>query len=204
MQTCAKQTNQVPFRESRLRYVPGGSFLPVATQINGGEIIEERGCIGGFPFVISPPGSTSRADERTAGEEIGRGAASKAAPSRRSPAHVAEEAGQTDARTSSQRSRNYCDVAIVFPAELTTRDGRTRRGPKPCTRASLAEPPVLFFRRERPSSRRNYQRRQKNMTGCHVGSAASVNSLGGLVAGQGTTPTGSEHSNQAPPRGRGL
>ena len=56
---------------------------------------------------------------------------------------------KTDARTSSQRSRRYCGVAIViFPAELTTHEDRTRRGPKIRTSASLALLPQLFFRRK--------------------------------------------------------
>ena len=51
------------------------------------------------------------------------------------PADFAEKAEQTDARTLSQRSRHNCGVPIViFPAELTTHEERTRRGPEICTR----------------------------------------------------------------------
>ena len=125
----------MPFWESRFRYVPGGSFQSGATQTNGGAIFGRRGALSGVAFVISPPASTTRADGSNVGEEIGRSATSIAAPFRCSPADVAEQAGQTDARTSSQRSRRYCGVAIVIPrAELTTREGGTRRGTKVCAR----------------------------------------------------------------------
>ena len=56
------------------------------------------------------------------GEEIGRNATSTAAPLRFFPADVAEQAEQTDAHASSQRSCHNCGVAIVTsPAELATR-----------------------------------------------------------------------------------
>ena len=125
----------MPFRESRLRYVPGGFFHPGETETHAGATIKRRGCLGSVAFVISPPASTSRADERSAGEEIERIATSTAAPLRLSAAAVAGLAKQTDARTSHQRSRLYCGVAIViFPAELTTHGDRTRRGPEICTK----------------------------------------------------------------------
>ena len=92
-QTCAEKPNQVPFWESRLRYVPGGT------------IFERRSCLGSVAFVVSPLASTSRADERNVGEEPECSATSIAPPSHCSPADVAEQAEQTDARTSYQRSR---------------------------------------------------------------------------------------------------
>ena len=52
-----------------------------------------------------------------------------------SPANIMGQAEQTDARTSSQRSRHSSGLAVViFPAELTTREDRTRRGPNICTK----------------------------------------------------------------------
>ena len=119
----------------RLRYVPGGMFHPGATQTNAGAKFERRCCLGSVALVISPPASTSRADGRNVGEEIERIATSTAAPLRLSTAAVAGLAKQTDARTSYQRSRLYCGVAIViFPAELATHGDMTRRGPEICTR----------------------------------------------------------------------
>ena len=103
----SKLYREAPFWEGRLRYVPGDIRNPVATQTNGVAIIERRCCLSEPAFVISPPASNPLADERNIDEEIGRTATSTAAPSRCSPANVAEQAEQTDARTPSQRSRHY-------------------------------------------------------------------------------------------------
>ena len=88
----SKQPDQVPFRKSSLRYVPGGSFNHGATQTDAGAIIERRCCINGIAIVISPPAPTSRAGESNVGEEIRRIDTSIAAPLRCSPADVAEHA----------------------------------------------------------------------------------------------------------------
>ena len=126
------QSNHVPPWGRRLCCVPGDIFHPGATQTHAGAILERRCCLGGIAFVISPPGSTFRGDERNVGEEIERSATSKAAPLRVSPANVAEQRGETDARTTSERSRRYCSVAAtaISPVEITTHEGRPRRGPK--------------------------------------------------------------------------
>ena len=92
--TCAKQPNQVPFRESRHRYVPGCRSHPGATHTSAGEIIERRCCLGSVAFVASAPASTTRADERNVGEEIERSATSIAPPSRWLQVPVAEQAGR--------------------------------------------------------------------------------------------------------------
>ena len=127
--------DQVPFWESRLSRSPGGSFNPVETQTHGADVLRQRCRLSGIVFVISPPPSTSRADERNVGEEIERGATSIAPRSLFSPANVAEQAGPTDARTSSQGGRLYRGVAIVISlAEMTTHDDRARRGPNTCTK----------------------------------------------------------------------
>ena len=108
--------------------------------------MEQRRCLSGIALVIPPPASTSRADEDNVGEEIERGAASKAAPLGCSPAEFADQAAQTDTRTSSQRSRHSCGVAIViFPAELTEHEERTRRGPKPCAKRQLGAVAYVMF-----------------------------------------------------------
>ena len=134
-QTCAKQSNEVPPWGRRPSCVPGDSLHPGATQTNAGAMIERRCCLGSVTFVISPPASTSRADERTVGEEIERGATSIAAPLRFSPADVAGQAGRTDAHTKSKRSHHNCGVSVViFPAELTANEGRNRRGSRICTK----------------------------------------------------------------------
>ena len=91
-QTCARQSHQMPPWGRRLSCVPSCSFQPGATQTTGGEIIERRCRLSGMAFVISPLASTSRANESNVGEEIERIAASTAAPLRRRPADVAEQA----------------------------------------------------------------------------------------------------------------
>ena len=68
---------------------PAAVFSLARRKTNGGEIIERRSCVGGLALDISPPASTSGADGSNDGEEIGRGAASIAAPLRCSPADVA-------------------------------------------------------------------------------------------------------------------
>ena len=100
--TCAKESNQVPFWESRLRRAPSASFHPVATQTNAGEILERRCCLSGITLVIPPPASTSRAADRNVGEEIERSATSLGAPptspGRRgqpTPAHQARKVATT-------------------------------------------------------------------------------------------------------------
>ena len=148
-QACAKQSNQVPPWGRRLSCVPGGSFHPGATQTSAGEIIGRRCCFGGLAFVISPPASTSRADECNVGEEIERSATPTAAPSRFSPADVADQAEQTDARKKSSRSCRNCGVAIVIlPPELTTQDDRTRRGPNICTKRQFGGAARVIFSSE--------------------------------------------------------
>ena len=139
------------------------------------------------------------------GEEIERSAALIAAPLRCSPADVAEQAEQTDARTSSSRSRHYFGVAIVFfPVEMTTRVVRGRRGPKICAKRHPGGAAGVIFHRKRPRRRRKYQQRQINWTGRHVGSAAPANIPGDLVARQEKTQTSSKRSNQALSRVPGL
>ena len=86
--TCPKHSNQVPPRESRLRYVPGGNFHPGGTQTIGDEIIQRCCCFGRKAFVIAPPESASRADESNVGEEIERSGISAAAPSRLPPGGI--------------------------------------------------------------------------------------------------------------------
>ena len=69
----------------------------------------------------------------TPAKKIERSSTSTAALARCSPAGVAEQAAQTDARTSCQKNRCFCGVAIViFPPELATDEVRTRREPKIC------------------------------------------------------------------------
>ena len=172
-------------------------FHPGATQTNAGAKFERRCCLGSVALVISPPASTSRADGRNVGEEIERIATSTAAPLRLSTAAVAGLAKQTDARTSYQRSRLYCGVAIVIsPAELTANGTGPVADQKSARSASRALLPRLFFRRKCACRRKKYRQQQKNWTGCHVGSAASVNSPRDLVARPEKTPTSSKHSNQ--------
>ena len=123
-----------PLETVRFCHVPGGSFRPGATPVNGVKIIGRRCCLSGIAIVISPPAPTSRADESNVGEEIGRSATSIAAPLCFPPADVAEQAEQTDARTSRKGSRLFFGLAtVIFPAELTARKDGTRRGPKICT-----------------------------------------------------------------------
>ena len=148
-QTCAEEPNQVPFRESRLRYVPGGSFHPGETETNAGATIKRRGCVGSVAFVISPPASTSRADERNVGEEIERIATSIAAPLRFPPADAAEQAEQNRRpHIKSEKSPLLRCRRCYFPGGMTTHGGSTRRGPKIRTNASLTLLPRLFSRRK--------------------------------------------------------
>ena len=79
-----------------------------------GASIGRLSCPNGIAVVTSPPTSTSRADESNVGEEIERGDTSVAAPRRCSPADAAEQAGQTDARTSSKRSRLFFGLAFFY------------------------------------------------------------------------------------------
>ena len=125
----------MPFREIRRRYVPGGRFHPGGTQPYEGAATGRYCFLGGLASVTPLPASTSRADERSLGEEIERRATPTAAPLRCSPADIMKQAERTDARTSSQISRHSSGLAVViFPAELTTREDRTRRGPNICTK----------------------------------------------------------------------
>ena len=89
----------------RPRYVPGGIFHSVGTQTNGGEILERCCCLGGIASVIFPPESTSRADERSAGEKTERRVTAAAAPLRSSSAEFPEQATGNNARASSKRWR---------------------------------------------------------------------------------------------------
>ena len=141
-QTCAKRPNRSPFRGSRPRYVPGGSFHLGAAQANGGDAIERRCCLGSVAFVISLPALTSRADERNVGDEIGRGATSIAAPLRRSPADVAGQAAQDRRpRIMPEKSpllrRRHC----YFPG-----GGGSKRGKNPSRTKSPHEAPVWRIR----------------------------------------------------------
>ena len=111
--SCAKHSNQVPSWGRRPRYVPGGIFHPDGTQTSAGEIIARRCRPGGIAFVISPPASTSRADESNAGEELGRSVTSVAGPSRFLPAEFTEGVAM-----------------VISPAESTTHDAGTRHGRK--------------------------------------------------------------------------
>ena len=53
---------------------------------------------------------------------------------------------QTDARTSSQRSRHYCGVAILTsPAGSTTHGDRARRGPNICTKRHFGVVASVIF-----------------------------------------------------------
>ena len=71
---------------------------------------------------------------------------SEALRRRCSPAGVADQAEQTDARTSSQRSRHYCGVAIVIvPSESTTHMGRVSRGPDICTKRQFGGAVRVIF-----------------------------------------------------------
>ena len=125
----------MPFREIRRRYAPGGRFHPGGTQTYEGAATGRYCCLGGLASVTTLPASTSRADERSVGEEIERRATSTAALLRCSPSDITEQAEQTDARTSSQRSRHYCGVAIVIsPAGSTNNVEKTRRGPSVCAK----------------------------------------------------------------------
>ena len=153
-----------------------------------------------FPRWHRPPLQPGVTSAKKLGEALRRLRRRRVAPRRATPSRRNE----TDARTSSQRSRHNSGVAVViFPAELTTHEGRTRLGPKIGTSATSAEPPMLFPRRKRPCRRRKYEQQQINWTGRHVGSAASVNFPRDLVTRPEKTPTSSKHSNRAPSRGRG-
>ena len=83
-----------------------------------------------FPRPHRPLGRTSVTSAKKLSESLRRQRRRRVVPRRTSPSRRNE----TDARTSSQRSRQNRGVAIVIsPAELTTHEGRTRRGPKVCT-----------------------------------------------------------------------
>ena len=99
----------------RPRYVPGGIFHPVGTQTNGSEIIERCCCLGGTASVISPPESTSRADESSAGEKMERRVTSAAAPLRSPSAEFPEQATENDARASSKRWRLCAESPWLVP-----------------------------------------------------------------------------------------
>ena len=114
----SKQSNQVPFRESRLRYVPSGSFHLGQSQTNGGEIMERRCCLGPVALDISLPASTYPADTRIVGEAIERSATSTAPPFRFSPEDVAEQAEQNrrpciKSEKSPLLRRRHCSFSAV-------------------------------------------------------------------------------------------
>ena len=154
-----------------------------------------------FPRWHRPPLQPGVTSAKKSGEALRRLRRRRVAPRRATPSRRNE----TDARTSSQRSRHNSGVAVVIsPAELTTHEGRTRLGPKIGTSATSAEPPRLLPRRKRPRRRRKYQQQQTNRAARHVGGAASVDFPGDLVTRPEKPPTSSKYSSQAPIRGSGL
>ena len=135
--------------DRRLSCVPGGSFQPGAMQTTAGAIVERRYCLGSVAIDISPPASTSRANERNVGEEIGRSTTSTAAPLCCSPADVAGQAEQNRRpHIKSEKSPLLRCRRCYFPGGMTTHGGSTRRGPKIRTNASLTLLPRLFSRRK--------------------------------------------------------
>ena len=101
---------------------------------------------------MSPPEPTSRADDSNAGDEIERSATSAAALLRFSPAEFPEQAdNKNNARTSCKGSRLFCGVTLVSsPAQLTTHEAKTRRGPKIYTKRQLGGAARVLFPAEVP------------------------------------------------------
>ena len=82
-----------------------------------------------FPRQNRPPGRASVTSAKKSSGALRRRRRRRVILRRTSPTRR----GETDARTSSHRSRLFSGFAsVISPAELTTREDRTCRGPKTC------------------------------------------------------------------------
>ena len=148
-QTCAKHSNRVPSGGVASVMCPVAFSIQAERKPVAAKELSDVAVSAASPLLLprqTPPlGRTKVTSAKKLSEALRRQRRRCVYPQRNSP----NRRRKTDARTSTKRSRLFCGVpTATFPPELSTHEGRTRRGPKICTSASLAELPRLFFQRK--------------------------------------------------------